>query len=256
MDSIIIMSDKNLISKKSMMVIPAVDIKNGKCVQLIQGKPGTEQLIIDNPVEVALSWQEKGAKILHLIDLDGAFGDNSRNQSVIAEIVKELSIPIQMGGGIRNKNDAKALLQMGVDRIILGTLAIENPTIVKELSDEFNSDRIIVALDSKDSRVVIKGWTEKTSKRASQLGGLMEEKGAGCILFTNVDVEGLLGGFELNPLLELLNTVNIPVIYSGGVSSIKDLEELAATDVYGVVIGSALYKGKIKFEEALIYQEK
>ena len=245
---------KSLYFKKSMTIIPAVDIKNGKCVQLIQGKPGTEQISIDNPVEVALNWQEKGAKILHLIDLDGAFGDKRRNQGVIRNIVKEVSIPIQMGGGIRSKEDVNTLFKMGVDRIIMGTMAIENPIIVKELSEEFNSENIIVALDSKDSQVVIKGWTEKTSKNASQLGKLMEENGAGYILFTNVDVEGLLEGFKLNPLLELLNTVNIPVIYSGGISSIKDLKELFNTDVYGVVIGSALYKGKIRFEETLKYQ--
>ena len=244
-------SKKNLFSNKSMNIIPAVDIKNGKCVQLIQGKPGTEQIIIDNPVEVALKWQEKGAKNLHLIDLDGAFGDKRRNQSVIAEIIKEVSIPIQMGGGIRSKEDAMTLLEMGVDRIIMGTMAIKNPLIVQELANEFNSSRIIVALDSKDSQVVIKGWTEKTSKTASQLGKLMEEHGAGYILFTNVDVEGLLEGFEIKPLMELLNNVNIPVIYSGGISTMRDLEKLSTTNVYGVVIGSALYKGKIKFDEAL-----
>ena len=245
---------KSLYFKKSMTVIPAVDIKNGKCVQLVQGKPGTEQISIDNPVEVALDWQEKGAKILHLIDLDGAFGDKLRNRNVIKDIIKEVSIPIQMGGGIRSKEDVNTLFKMGVDRIIMGTMAIENPIIVKELSEEFNSENIIVALDSKDSQVVIKGWTEKTSKNASQLGKLMEENGAGYILFTNVDVEGLLEGFKLKPLLELLNTVNIPVIYSGGISSTEDLEELSNTDVYGVVIGSALYKGKIKFEDTLKYQ--
>ena len=247
---------KNLFSNKSMNIIPAVDIKNGKCVQLIQGKPGTEQIIIDNPVEVALKWQEKGAKNLHLIDLDGAFGDKRRNQSVIAEIIKEVSIPIQMGGGIRSKEDAMTSLEMGVDRIIMGTMAIKNPLIVQELANEFNSNRIIVALDSKDSQVVIKGWTEKTSKTASQLGKLMEEHGAGYILFTNVDVEGLLEGFEIKPLMELLNNVNIPVIYSGGISTMRDLEKLSTTNVYGVVIGSALYKGKIKFEDALTYQIK
>jgi phosphoribosylformimino-5-aminoimidazole carboxamide ribotide isomerase len=249
-------SKKNLFSNKSMNIIPAVDIKNGKCVQLIQGKPGTEQIIIDNPVEVALKWQEKGAKNLHLIDLDGAFGDKRRNQSVIAEIIKEVSIPIQMGGGIRSKEDAMTSLEMGVDRIIMGTMAIKNPLIVQQLANEFNSSRIIVALDSKDSQVVIKGWTEKTSKTASQLGKLMEEYGAGYILFTNVDVEGLLEGFEIKPLMELLNNVNIPVIYSGGISTMRDLEKLSTTNVYGVVIGSALYKGKIKFEDALTYQIK
>ncbi|MCE5213730.1 MAG: 1-(5-phosphoribosyl)-5-[(5-phosphoribosylamino)methylideneamino]imidazole-4-carboxamide isomerase [Methanobacterium sp.] len=234
-----------------MIIIPAVDIKNGKCVQLVQGKPGTEQVIIDNPVEVALSWQEKGARMLHLIDLDGAFGDNRHNQDLIKSMVGELSIPIEMGGGIRSKEDAIKLLDMGIKRVILGTLAIENPDVVKELSWEFESDSIMVALDSKDSQVVVRGWTEKTKKTVPQMGKIMQEAGAGSILFTNVDFEGLLEGFQLKPLQELLDAVDIPVVYAGGVSSLEDLKLLAETDVYGVVIGSALYKGKINFEEAL-----
>ncbi|NYB25776.1 MAG: 1-(5-phosphoribosyl)-5-[(5-phosphoribosylamino)methylideneamino]imidazole-4-carboxamide isomerase [Methanobacteriaceae archaeon] len=234
-----------------MITIPAVDIKNGKCVQLVQGKPGTEQVVIDNPVEVALGWQEKGAEMLHLIDLDGAFGDNRRNQELIASMVEELSIPIEMGGGIRSKEDVTKLLNTGIERVILGTLAMENPDIVTELSKEFASERVMVALDSKDNQVVVKGWTEKTSKTVPQMGRIMEEAGTGSILFTNVDYEGLLEGFQVDPLLKLLEAVDIPVVYAGGVSSLDDLKVLSDTDVYGVVIGSALYRGKIDFEEAL-----
>ncbi len=234
-----------------MITIPAVDIKNGKCVQLVQGKPGTEQVVIDNPVEVALSWQEKGAEMLHLIDLDGAFGDNRRNQELISEMIQELSIPIEMGGGIRSKEDATKLLNTGIEKVILGTLAMENPDIVTELSKEFTSERVMVALDSKDNQVVVKGWTEKTSKTVPEMGKIMEEAGTGSILFTNVDYEGLLEGFQVDPLLKLLEAVDIPVVYAGGVSSLDDLKVLSDTDVYGVVIGSALYRGKIDFEEAL-----
>jgi len=144
-----------------MITIPAVDIKNGKCVQLVQGKPGTEQVVIDNPVEVALGWQEKGAEMLHLIDLDGAFGDNRRNQELISEMIQELSIPIEMGGGIRSKEDATKLLNTGIEKVILGTLAMENPDIVTELSKEFTSERVMVALDSKDNQVVVKGWNRE-----------------------------------------------------------------------------------------------
>ncbi|MGB9938200.1 MAG: 1-(5-phosphoribosyl)-5-[(5-phosphoribosylamino)methylideneamino]imidazole-4-carboxamide isomerase [Methanobacterium sp.] len=234
-----------------MLIIPAVDIKDGKCVQLVQGEPGTEQVVIENPHEVAMDWERRGARMIHLIDLDGAFGDKERNVNVIKEVINSVNVPVQIGGGIRTMEDASKLLQMGVHRVILGTMAIENPENVKELSDEYGSERIIVALDSKDSKVVVKGWTEKTSKSAPEWGKIFEDYGAGGILFTNVDYEGLLKGFDVKPLIELLDAVNIPIIYSGGVTSIEDIKKLSKTDVYGVVVGSALYKGKINFEEAI-----
>lgn len=237
-----------------MLIIPAVDIKDGRCVQLVQGIPGTEQIIIDDPIGAAMKWEETGASTLHLIDLDGALG-TSNNFHIIKEIVKSLSIPVQLGGGIRTREYAQKLLNIGVERIILGTLVIKKPEIVEKLSKEYGSDHIMVAVDSKDSRVVIKGWTEKTSKRAPILAKLFENKGAGSILFTNVNVEGLLQGVDVKPLKELVNTVNIPIIYSGGVTSIKDLKLLKKTGVNGVVIGSALYKGKIDFKEALEYED-
>ncbi len=235
----------------NMLIIPAVDIKDGKCVQLVQGKPGTEQIVIENPAKVAKEWEKKGANILHIINLDGAFGNKEKNVDVIKEIINTVSIPVQLGGGIRTKEDAAELLKMGVDRVILGTMAIENPENVAELSSEFGSERIIIALDSKDSKVVVKGWTEKTNKSAPEFAKIFEKKGAGGILFTNVDYEGLLKGFDTAPLIELLDAVNIPIIYSGGVTSIDDIKKLSLTDVYGVVVGSALYKGKIDFEDAL-----
>ena len=156
-----------------------------------------------------------------------------------------------MGGGIRTKEDAVKLLEMGVHNVILGTMAIENPENVRELSKEFGSERIIVALDSRDSMVVVNGWTEKTSKSAPEYGEIFEKLGAGGILFTNIDYEGLLKGFDIKPLLELLDAVNIPVIYSGGITSIEDIKKLSETNIAGVVVGSALYKGKINFEDAL-----
>ncbi len=238
-----------------MFIIPAVDIKGGKCVQLVQGQPGTEQVVIENPAEVAKDWERRGARILHIIDLDGAFGDKEKNLDVIKKIINEVNVPIQMGGGIRTKEDAVKLLKIGIDKVILGTVAIENPEIVEELSNEFGSERIIVALDSKDSKVVIKGWTEKTSKSAPEFAKIFEKKGAGEILFTNVDFEGLLKGFDTKPLLDLLNAVDIPVIYSGGVTSIEDIKKLSKTGANGVVVGSALYKNKINFEESLKYQK-
>jgi len=237
-----------------MLIIPAVDIKNGKCVQLVQGIPGTEQIVIENPELVAEEWENKGAEILHVINLDGAFGNSSKNLEVVKKILETVSIPLQLGGGIRTLKDAANLLDIGIEKVILGTMAVETPEKVEELSNEYGSNRTIVALDSKDKKVVVKGWTEKTGKSAPELGVILQRKGAGGILFTNVDVEGLMKGFNINPLLELLKAVDIPVIYSGGVTSLGDIEELSLTKTYGVVIGSALYKGKINFEDALKYQ--
>ena len=237
-----------------MLIIPAVDIKNGKCVQLVQGIPGTEQIVIENPEIVAEEWENKGAEILHVINLDGAFGRSSKNLEVVKKILNTVSIPVQLGGGIRTLKDAANLLDIGIEKVILGTMAVENPEKVEELSNEYGSNRTIVALDSKDEKVVVKGWTEKTEKSAPELGVALQKRCAGGILFTNVDVEGLMKGFNINPLLKLLKAVDIPVIYSGGVTSLSDIEELSLTKTYGVVIGSALYKGKINFEDALKYQ--
>jgi phosphoribosylformimino-5-aminoimidazole carboxamide ribotide isomerase len=237
-----------------MLIMPAVDIKNGKCVQLVQGKPGTEQIVIENPEIVAEDWENKGAKILHVINLDGAFGNSSKNLDVVKKILNTVSIPVQLGGGIRTIEDAENLLNIGIEKVILGTMAVESPEKVEKLAKEYGSSRIIVALDSKEGNVVVKGWTEKTEKSAPELGVELQKRGAGGILFTNVDVEGLMKGFNINPLLELLKAVDIPVIYSGGVTSLNDIEELSATNVYGVVIGSALYKGEINFEDTLKYQ--
>ncbi|HHW17222.1 MAG TPA: 1-(5-phosphoribosyl)-5-[(5-phosphoribosylamino)methylideneamino]imidazole-4-carboxamide isomerase [Methanothermobacter sp.] len=237
-----------------MLIIPAVDIKDGKCVQLVQGVPGTEQVIIDDPIGAAMKWEKMGARTLHLIDLDGALGTGN-NFHIIEEIVKSLPIPVQVGGGIRTREYARKLLDIGVRRIILGTVAVENPEMVKKLSREYGSDQIMVAVDSKDSKVLIKGWTKKTTMEAPSLARLFEKMGAGSILFTNVNVEGLLEGVDIKPLKEIIRAVKIPIIYSGGVTSTRDLELLKRTGVRGVVIGSALYKGKIDFKEALEYED-
>lgn len=235
------------------MVIPAVDIKNGKCVQLVQGKPGTEQVILEDPVKIACQWEDKGARMIDVIDLGGALGETN-NLEIVREIRDSVSVPIQMGGGIRTKDDALNLLEMDINRIILGTIAMENPEVVPELSNSFGKKKIMVALDSKDSQVVVRGWTEKTDKTAPEMGKFFENMGAGGILFTNVDYEGLMKGFSIKPLEELLSAVKIPVIYSGGVSTLEDVNKLSKTRAAGVVIGSALYKGNIIFEQALKYQ--
>ena len=235
-------------------VIPAVDMKNGKCVQLIQGLPDQERISLDDPVEAAMGWVKQGAKTLHLIDLDGAIEGKRKNKELIEKIVavaKEKGVSIQVGGGIRSYENAAELLRIGVDRVILGTAAVEDPEIVARLSDEFGSEHINVALDSKEGKVSIKGWTELADQSAPELGKIMEKKGAGSILFTNIDSEGLMEGINAQPTIDLVQSVNIPVIASGGVTTLEDILELKKTGAIGVVVGSALYTGKFTLTEAI-----
>ncbi|ADP77959.1 1-(5-phosphoribosyl)-5-((5-phosphoribosylamino)methylideneamino) imidazole-4-carboxamide isomerase [Methanothermus fervidus DSM 2088] len=237
-----------------MIIIPAIDIKEGKCVQLVQGKPGSEQVVIDDPVYVSKMWEKKGAKLLHIVDLDGAFGTGN-NLKIVKKILNTVSIPIQFGGGIRTKKYAEKLLNLGIKRIILGTIAIKKPKIVEKLVNIYGSERIMVALDSKSSKVVVEGWTKTTTKNPIELAKLFQKIGVGSILYTNVDVEGLMSGIETKIVKKLVKSVNIPIVYSGGVSSIEDIKKLKNIGVYGVVIGSALYKGKINLKEVLEYEK-
>lgn len=242
-------------NKDEMLIMPAVDIKNSKCVQLVQGEPGSEQIKLDNPEKVAKKWEDFGAKTIHIIDLDGTI-DGNANFPIIKKILKELSVPIQLGGGIRTIDYAKKLLDLDIERLIIGTMGIENPKTITELSDEYGSDRIMISLDSKDNQVVIKGWQEKIDKTPTEIANNFKEHGAGSILFTNVDVEGLLGGFYTDPVVKLKESVDLPIVYSGGITDINDVKKLNETGVEGIVIGSALYKNKIDLKEALQFQKR
>lgn len=241
--------------KDEMLIMPAVDIKNGKCVQLVQGKPGSEMVEIENPELVARHWQDLGAKCIHVIDLDGTI-DGVANLTAVKKILKEVSVPIQLGGGIRSIEYARQLLDLDIERLIIGTMGIQQPQTITELSDEYGSDRIMISLDSKDNKVVIKGWQKKIDKTPTELSQEFKEHGAGSILFTNVDVEGLLGGFYTNPVVELKKSVDLPVVYSGGITTIDDIKKLNESSVDGIVIGSALYKDKLDLTEALKYQKR
>jgi phosphoribosylformimino-5-aminoimidazole carboxamide ribotide isomerase len=235
-------------------VIPAVDMKDGKCVQLVQGVPGSELVSIDDPVSVALDWVAQGARTLHLIDLDGAIKGIRSNAPIIGKIVqkcKPLGVSIQVGGGIRSYKDAAALLKIGVDRVILSTAAMENPELVRKLADSFGSEHINVALDAKNGKVSIKGWTEESQFTPVEMGTKFEELGAGSILFTNIDTEGLMLGVNPEPTRRLVESVGIPVIASGGVTTPGDIVALRNTGAVGVVVGSALYTGKFTLAEAI-----
>ena len=235
-------------------VIPAVDMRGGKCVQLVQGVPGSEMVTLEDPIEVTLDWVRRGAKTLHLVDLDGAIEGERKNAPIIEKIVnthRENGIRIQVGGGIRSFEDAASLLELGVSRVILGTAALQNPELVKRLSSTFGNERITVALDAKNGKISIKGWTEECAQTPVEMGRKFEELGAGSLLFTNIDSEGLLQGVNPVPTKELVESVSIPVIASGGVSSLSDLQVLKETGAAGVVVGSALYTGRFTLEAAI-----
>ena len=241
--------------KDEMLIMPAVDIKDGKCVQLVQGEPGSEMVKIDNPEKVAKHWEDLGAKNIHVIDLSGTI-DGETSFEVIEKILDEVSVPVQLGGGIRDVGYAKKLLDLDIERIIIGTMGIQHPEIITQLSDEYGSERIMISLDSKDNKVVIKGWQEKIDKSPEELSQEFKDHGAGSILFTNVDVEGLLGGFYTEPVEKLKKSVDLPIVYSGGITTVNDIKKLNESGVEGVVIGSALYTNKIDLTEALKYQKR
>ncbi len=236
-------------------VIPAIDLKNKKCVSLIQGIPGTERVSLDDPLGIAERWVTEGASVLHLIDLDGAIEGKRLNSPIIKSIVENFDVEKQVGGGIRSKEDAAGLLDIGVDRVILGTAAIKNPELVKELSHEFGRERIMVALDSKNGMVTTHGWAKNSDFTTVELGRKFEEIGAGSILFTDINTEGLLKGVNPAPTKELAQALRIPVIASGGITNISDIELIKKTGASGVVVGAALYVGKFTLQEALELEE-
>jgi len=234
----------------SFLVIPAVDLKNRKCVQLRQGNAKDIIISLDAPVDVALNWESMGAKRLHVIDLDGAIDGRRINEDILIEIVKRSKVPVQFGGGVRSLDTAKSVLDHGVDKIILGTIALDNPQVVMDLADTYGKDRIIVALDSKDGKVVVKGWQEKTFLEATKIVERFEDI-AGEVLFTNVDVEGLMKGFDKKIIEDLVRSTSLGVIVSGGISTVNDVQKARDTGALGCVVGSALYTGKLDFKSAL-----
>jgi phosphoribosylformimino-5-aminoimidazole carboxamide ribotide isomerase len=235
------------------LVIPALDLKDGRCVQLVGGDPARRIAELEDPVGVALRWQEEGARRLHVVDLDGALEGRRRNEPIVREILEALDIPVQLGGGIRSRKDAQRFLEMGAERVILGTLAFREPSVLEALADLYGPERLIVALDSKGGEVVVKGWREGTGRKAGEALRAFEAS-VGGVLFTNVDVEGRMGGIRMEPIRDLIESTDLEVYVSGGIASLEDIEEVRRLGARGVVIGSALYTGKIRFREAKGYE--
>jgi phosphoribosylformimino-5-aminoimidazole carboxamide ribotide isomerase len=230
-------------------VVPAVDVQDGRVVQLVGGERGTGRTYGD-PVEAARRWVEAGARTLHLVDLDGAFEGERANADAIAAVVDGVDVPVQLGGGIRTCEDAAALLDGGVDRVILGTAAVENPELVADLAADYPG-RVMVSLDAKGEEVVVDGWTEGTGLDPAGAAARYAELGAGAILFTDVDVEGRMEGVRADRVRRLVEAVPIPVVASGGVATLDDVRALHDAGAAAVVVGTALYEGRFTLGEAM-----
>ncbi|MBD2434127.1 MULTISPECIES: 1-(5-phosphoribosyl)-5-[(5-phosphoribosylamino)methylideneamino]imidazole-4-carboxamide isomerase [Fischerella] len=236
-----------------MEVIPAIDLLEGRCVRLYQGDYDRSQVFSENPVDVAKQWVEQGATRLHLVDLDGAKAGKLVNLKAIEAIAQAVSVPIEVGGGLRTPDSVQQLFDLGVQWAILGTVAVEQPQLVQQLCQEF-PQQIIIGIDARNGKVATRGWLETSEVLATQLAVQMQELGAAAVIYTDIHRDGTLAGPNLDALRELAAAINIPVIASGGVSSLTDLLSLLALEpqgVTGVIIGRALYTGDISVSEAV-----
>lgn len=236
-----------------MDVIPAIDILEGRCVRLYQGDYEQSQVFNPDPVAVAQQWVQQGAARLHLVDLDGAKVGHPVNWKTIEAVVQAAKVPVQVGGGLRDRQSVVKLLSLGVERVILGTAAIEQPTLVTQLCQEFPG-QILIGIDARDGRVATQGWLETSDILAVDLAKQMANLGVAAVIYTDIYRDGTLQGPNLPALRELSAAISIPIIASGGISSVTDLLSLLALEpsgVSGVIIGRALYTGDISLREAL-----
>lgn len=233
-----------------MIVYPAIDVRNGKCVRLIKGEFEKESIYGESPVEMAIRWQSEGAEYLHMVDLDGAKEGMSKNLGVVQAVCKTLKIPVQLGGGIRTMDNVEEVLDSGVSRVILGTAAVRDQRFVKEVLNKYGS-KIAIGIDAKDGFVAIEGWLETSSFRAVEFGRMMQQLGAGTIIYTDISKDGMLTGPNLGAMEEMAKALDIDVIASGGVAGLSDIEALRSTGVTGVITGKALYIDAFKLGDAI-----
>ena len=242
-----------------MDIFPAIDLLDGKCVRLYQGDYAKSEIFNDNPAAMAKSWLEQGANKLHLVDLDGAKAGHPVNLAAIASIVEMVKktatqpVQIQVGGGLRTEVSVRQLLDLGIDRVILGTVAVEQPQLVQDLCQKY-PQQIVVGIDARDGKVATKGWIETSEVLATELANRMAQMGAAAIIYTDIHRDGTMTGPNLDALRELASGISIPVIASGGVSSLRDLLNLLSLQTMGVtgaIVGRALYTGEVNLIEAI-----
>ncbi|MGD8521910.1 MAG: 1-(5-phosphoribosyl)-5-[(5-phosphoribosylamino)methylideneamino]imidazole-4-carboxamide isomerase [Desulfobacterales bacterium] len=236
-----------------MLIIPAVDIKDGKCVRLLQGRMDQETVFADDPAAMAQKWAQAGAELIHVIDLNGAFAKSPQNIDAVRKILRHVHVPIQLGGGIRNQKTIEMYINMGVKRVILGSEAVRRPEFVDEACREF-PNQIVLGIDARNGYVATDGWIHTTRVRAMDLAKQFENSGLAAINFTDIHRDGMQSGLNITEIQTLAEAIDIPVIASGGVSTIDDIHKLLpleSSGVVGVIVGKALYSGKLDFKTAL-----
>jgi len=240
-----------------MLIIPAVDLREGKCVRLVEGRPDRQTVYSDNPVTAARRWQEEGAKMLHVVDLDGAFCGMPKNTDVIAAIIKAVDIPVQVGGGIREIEALERLLALGAARVILGTAAVLKPDLVAKACEKYG-ERVLVGIDGRGGVVAIEGWGVAAQKGTVELALEVKELGVQRVVFTDIKRDGTLKGPNVEACGELARLCGLKVIASGGIATLEDIRDLKELEVYGVeaaIVGKALYDGAVTLREAMAAAE-
>ncbi len=234
-----------------MQLYPAIDLKDGRCVRLSQGRFDEAKIYSDTPSQVAALWEEKGASYLHLVDLDGAAEGRRANGPCIRQIVRRVHIPVQLGGGVRSLGDIEEALALGVSRVIIGTRAAEEPEFVRKAVERFGAERIAAGIDARDGMVAVRGWEKLSQVTAGELAGRMREAGVRTIIYTDISRDGMLCGPNVEATKKLQEAAGIDVIASGGVSSIEDLRRLYEAGIRGAIIGKALYERRIDLAAAI-----
>ena len=235
-----------------MEVIPAIDLRGGRCVRLHQGDFDRETVFSDDPVVMALQWQVQGGQRLHVVDLEGAVSGEPAHLEIITAIVAALDIPVQVGGGIRSIDTASRWLDAGVDRVVIGTAAVRNPDMVAEVCRTRGSQRVVVSIDARDGMVALQGWTEASEVSVRGLARQMSALGVARLLYTDIARDGMLTGPDLENNARLVKETDMAILASGGVSSVEDIRRLVPTGVEGVIVGRALYTGAISLSEAVV----
>lgn len=236
-----------------MIIIPAIDLKDGKCVRLFKGEEDQVTFFSDHPSEIAQKWEEAGAKWIHVVDLDGAFSGKPINLKVIESIVDSVSCPVQLGGGIRNIDTVREYVDIGVKRIILGTAAFNDEEFLLSACQEF-PEEIAVGVDTKNGKIAVKGWTEVIDQDTQEVLENLKDAGVSVVLNTNIDRDGTMEGINIDGARKFLEESPIPVIASGGIASMEDLEKLSKIEhlgLYGAILGKSIYTGNINLEEAI-----